>query len=350
MNFIAFLKKYKPQLIGVLLIIVLILVGKFISTVDFEQLSNYLTQMPEMFVGVLVVSFSAYLSATIAWHLLMGEARKKVRFVDLFMIKHVGEMLTIFNPTGIIAGEGIKAIYLQKRGIDSRHGLSSIIMLRILTMLSGIFLTVISGVYLILVKLGDSSKLLYIIIAVALIVFLSYLLTVFLLNPKLYFGRMVEKLQKKKGWSFLTDKIVASSYEINKISSDFFAANKIRFTSSFILCITHWIFGALEFYIILRILGLNPSLIDVVAVEMGIIFFKTIGAIIPGQIGIEEYGNKVMLDAIGVQSNEVWLVATLMRRGRQVFWLAVAGIFMLFISNTTQIKLKENDGNSLHNS
>ncbi len=38
-----------------------------------------------------------------------------------------------------------------------------------------------------------------------------------------------------------------------------------------------------------------------------------------------------MLDLIGVQSNEVWLAASLMRRGRQLFWLAVAGIASLVV-------------------
>jgi len=69
---------------------------------------------------------------------------------------------------------------------------------------------------------------------------------------------------------------------------------------------------------------------------MGVIFFKTIGAVVPGQIGIEEYGNKVMLETIGVQSNEIWLVVTLMRRARQLFWLGIAGIFIFFISLNNQ--------------
>ncbi len=43
--------------------------------------------------------------------------------------------------------------------------------------------------------------------------------------------------------------------------------------------------------------------------------FKAAGAIVPGQIGVEEYGNKVMLDVIGIVSNEIWLVVTLIRRG-----------------------------------
>lgn len=350
MSFIPTIRKHKKIFAAILLIVVLILVGKFISTVDFEQLSKYLTQIPEMFVGVLIASFLGYLSSTVAWYLIMGDERKKVRFSDLFMIKHIGEMLTIFNPTGIIAGDGIKAIYLKKRGIDSQHGLSSVIVFRILFILSGIFLIVLSGVYLLVIKTGDNSKLIHIIITVILIVFLSYLLAIFLLNSKLYFGRTVEKIKRKTNWSFLTESTVTSSYEINQIASNFYTKNKIRFTSSLLLCVAQWVFAALEFFIILRILGLNISIIDVVAIEMGVMVFKTIGTVIPGQIGIEEYGNKVMLDAIGIQSNEVWLTATLMRRGRQVFWLAAAGIFMIILSKTSDIKLKKNDGDPLHNS
>lgn len=343
MNFIDFLKKYKQYLFAILLILVLILVGKFISTVDFKLLGTYLSEMPGMFAGVLITSFLAYLAPTFAWKLIMGPECRHVRFVDLFMIKHIGEILTAFNPTGVIAGESVKTVYLHKRGVDTKYGLSSILMLRILIILSGIFLVVLSGVYLIVVKAGDSSNLLYILIAVSLIIFLSYLLVVFLLDPKLHLGKTIENIQKKTKWKFLTDKIVSSSYEINKISSDFFAVNKIRFTGAFLLSLSQWIFGAMEFYIVLRMLGLDVSVVDAVAVEMGVIFFRTMGTFVPGQIGIEEYGNKVMLNAIGVDSNEVWLIATIMRRGRQVFWLAMAGIFTIIMSKTPKVEVRNTD-------
>ena len=254
------------------------------------------------------------------------------------MIKHVGEMLTTFNPTGIIAGEGVKAVYLHKLGMETRYSVSSIAMIRILLMIAGVFLVLTSGVYLIVVKSGDSSQLLYILIAIVLTVVLTYFLMIYLLNPKLYLGKTVEYLAKKKNWSFLTEKVISSTYEINKISSEFFMANKIRFIIAFLLCALHWIFLAVEFYVIFKILGMDVSVIDSIAVQMGVIIFITLGAFVPGQIGIEEYGNKVMLAAIGVQSNEVWFMATLMRRARLVFWLLVAGIFILFISKKSDMK------------
>ena len=127
--------------------------------------------------------------------------------------------------------------------------------------------------------------------------------------------------------------------EMNEISAIFFRENKGKFLLAFLLCVIHWIFGAMEFYIVLNMMGLDVPLTKAIAVEMGVIVFKTAGAIVPGQIGVEEYGNKVMLDAIGIVSNEIWLVVTLMRRGRQLFWLIVAGIFMLIISKFSQVSL-----------
>ena len=54
-------KKYKKPIIALLLVFVLILVGRFISNVDFKELGKYLAQMPGMFVGVIVASFGLYI-------------------------------------------------------------------------------------------------------------------------------------------------------------------------------------------------------------------------------------------------------------------------------------------------
>jgi hypothetical protein len=73
----------------------------------------------------------------------------------------------------------------------------------------------------------------------------------------------------------------------------------------------------------------NISVIDAISMEVGVSLFKSLGAIVPGQIGIEEYGNKIMLDVVAVKGNEIWFVVSLVRRSRQLFWLSVAGVFFL---------------------
>lgn len=295
--------------------------------------------MPGMFVGVIVMSLFAYISSTAAWSLCMGGEARKVPFIELFMYRHVGEMLSLFNPTGILAGESLKAFILNKRGVSGTDGVSSILLQRVLVILSGVVLMVISVLYLTAGQALNGGNLLLIIITASLIGFLGYVVIRFLVHPKLFLGKTMEKLKRKTGWKLFSDKLISSSYEMNEVSSNYFRENKKRFILAFFMCLVHWIFGAMEFFIVLKMMGMNISVIEASAVEMGVILFKTVGAIVPGQIGIEEYGNKVMLDAIGIVSNEIWLIVTLMRRGRQLFWLLIAGIFMMIISKTLKIKL-----------
>ena len=155
--------------------------------------------------------------------------------------------------------------------------------------------------------------------------------------------RINKTRQPKKKITFITDKSVASIYDINQLLSDFFRYRKTSFISAFLLSAAQWMFGALEFFIVLRMLSVPVVFPDAVAVEMGVIFFKTVGAVVPGQLGIEEYGNKVMLDTIGVHGNEIWLVITLMRRSRQLFWLGIAGIFAIVISKNNQKEISTDD-------
>lgn len=335
----GFFKKYKKYIVLALLITVFLLIARFISTIDLELFKTYLSDMPDMFLGVLLMSLLAYISSTIAWKLCMGSEARKVPFVELFMYRHVGEMLSLFNPTGVVAGESLKALILHKRGVSATDSVSSILLQRVLVILSGALLMTISVLYLTAGQILNGKNVLLIVLVTVLVIFLAYLVTRFLVHPKLFIGKTIEKLQKKTGWSFFSDKLVASTYEMNQVSSNYFLNNKKRFLLAFFMCLVHWIFGAMEFYIILKMMGIEITVIQASAAEMGVMLFKIIGTIVPGQIGVEEYGNKVMLNAIGVAGGEVWLVVTLMRRGRQLFWLLIAGLFLLIISKRLQIKL-----------
>ena len=73
----SFYKKYKNVIKVVLLLIVLAFVGQFIWQTDFEEIGGYLKKMPYTFIGILMLSFVAYFSATLSWKLCMGKDRSK---------------------------------------------------------------------------------------------------------------------------------------------------------------------------------------------------------------------------------------------------------------------------------
>ena len=106
---------------------------------------------------------------------------------------------------------------------------------------------------------------------------------------------------------------------------------KVLFLSG-VFALLHWVFGGLEFYLILKFLGLKVSVLQALLVDLGVVLFKAAGAFVPGQLGVEEYGNKIMLAFIGIPAEEIWVTASVLRRARQLFWIVFAVIvyFLVF--------------------
>lgn len=329
---VNFYKKYKKAIRVILLLLVLAFLAQFIKNTDFQQIGQYLKKMPFTFIAVLGLSFLAYLSATLAWKLCLGDDDSKVSLGQLFMMRHVGEMLSVFNPTSVVAGETLKAHYLSKSGVTSENGVSSILLSRILIILSAVLLTILSAIYLIVSVFGANENLIFAILAALVMGGFGYLLARFLLHSKFYLARLFKSLQNRFGKKYISDKFLLAVENVNRTSYIFYNHHRKRFILAFVLSIVHWIFGAAEFYIILHTLEIDCNLLNAVAIEMGVIVFKTLGAIVPGQVGIEEYANKIMLGMIGVASNEVWLVVSILRRARQLFWVGIAGLFYWMIS------------------
>lgn len=75
---------------------------------------------------------------------------------------------------------------------------------------------------------------------------------------------------------------------------------------------------------------------------MGVILFKSAGAFVPAQIGVEEYGNKIMLAAIGLPETEIWVSASILRRARQLFWIFLGlTIYFVVIKKSNILVLKQ---------
>jgi len=336
---IAFYHKYKKAIKVILLLLVLALIGQFIMHTDFEEIGGYLKRMPFTYLGVIAMSFLAYLSATIAWRLCLVDDGAKVEIGQLFMIRHVGEMLSVFNPSSVIAGETLKVHYLKKKGISNQNSISSILMSRILIILSAVLLILLSSIYLMVRTFGVDRNVFFVIVGALILGGFGYLLARFLLHSKLYLARTIRKLQAKIGQKYISDEFCNSVEDINQTSYIFYNQNNNKFILSFMLSIIHWILGAAEFYLILKVLGFEISFFNAIAIEMGVILFKTVGAIVPGQVGVEEYANKIMLEMIGIASNEVWLVVSIMRRARQIFWVGIAGVFYWIIARAKKTQI-----------
>jgi glycosyltransferase 2 family protein len=298
---------------------------------------------------LIAVTFIAYLMVTVAWKLSFYLYPGHISTAMLFIIRQIGESLAQINPTNVIAGEALKAILLRRKKIPYKDSIVSLTISRFLVLFSALTLIMI-GVYLFFDQLKFMAGTVPLVATIA----LMFILLLFLLY-RLGSGKGILSMPVKllvlvnrrfpnlKGMSNTIEKMNEADAEL----IDFYKTKKINFIIAFLLSFASWLMGATEFYVILYLLGLQASYLSCIAIEVGVMVFKGLGAFVPGQIGIEEYASKMMLEFVQVPGSGVWVTVSILRRARQLFWIGVGFIaFLIIIRKTGGLE----DGNTVYNS
>jgi glycosyltransferase 2 family protein len=292
----------------------LVLVGLyfFLKLTDWDRIFALIRSIGWKSLWLLFFTFLSGVFGSIGWHYCILRDRSKVTFIDLFLIRHLGETIGVLNPTGIVAGDGMKVNLLSERGVDTEASLASIIVSRTLTMLShfGVFIGAA-----ILIDFGFSLR--------VIAAFLVFFLVVYLIAKAFrhVLNRLLTDPDSRIGKLWVTIKAQI------RILMNF---DRRAMLIAFLFFAVHWVMGGAEFLLILRFLGVHINLAEAVLIDSGVGFFKAVGILVPGQLGIEEYGNKYMLETVGVENQEVWVTASILRRARQVFWILFGiGVYLV---------------------
>jgi hypothetical protein len=271
----------------------------FIQETDLKKALQLISVIGYRFYLLLFITFIAYLLGTLSWQYTLGSEVKKISLTRLFLIRHVGETVAWFNPTSIVGGDALKGVLLAKYDIDKKKVVLSVLLSRIIMILSQLLLLFMTTCYLVF-KHPESA--------------VSRFSTLKLGLPLAWFSSADLSLKLNALWRDVKQMITDHS-KLVTIACGF--------------AVLHWLVGSLEFFFILKFLGLKVSPMQALLVDLGVIIFKAAGAFIPGQLGIEEYGNKIMLIAIGIPGTEIWISASILRRARQIVW-AGFGILIYF--------------------
>ncbi len=273
------------------------------------------------FLLLLGITLCAYVLGTLSWQCCLGSSAKKLSLFRLFIIRHTGETFGVFNPVSVVGGDWLKVKLLKQAGIAGGAAGSSVILSRAIMVISqlmlftAVTLLALRGKQLAL-PYGPYPR--YLIAGVVLIGVAAMIL---------YF------IGKKSG-----NRRLRETFETMKMQ---LRLHKILLLWSLLLATLHWVVGAMEFWLILDMLDIHISALQAMMVDMGVILFKSAGAFIPGQLGVEEYGNKIMLLIIGVQGAGIWITASILRRARQLFWVLLGlVIYFAFFKNAGGMRWK----------
>jgi hypothetical protein len=297
-----------------LVLSVCISLALFLRATDFQEVFDLLGQIGWKVAYILLSTFSAYVLGSLGWKYCLGAEAAKTSTFRLFVYRQVGETLALFNPTSIVAGDWLKSRALKKQGVQEAVANHSVILARILMVLTQMALLIIALSWLLL---GDELSAPWRtgvgIVLASLLVALSLLLYMLFKNAKVD--------SRWKTWNTLLEyKNALGTYMLEHPKKTAIAA---------LFMSLHWIAGSLEMFFILHFLGYDVTVFHGLLMDMGVILIKSVGAFIPGQLGLEELANKTVIFLIGISSASLWISVSIIKRARQLFWSIVGGILYL---------------------
>lgn len=326
---------YKVGFKILILVCIAVPITIFILQVDFKIVLEELRRIGVGFGLILLVTFVAYLLGTIGWWICLGSERTRISLWQLFGIRQIGETVGLYNPSSIVGGDMLKTELLKPHGISNSGASTSVVVSRVAAVMSQLMLLMLCLCW----WAATENNLLtpFWLGGVRTVI-------VLLLLAKLGFFYLILRhrspsVATAQTSTNLWQRFRSAVYQLVGQTQIFFQQHTYLFWSSYCFFFLHWLIGGLEFYIILRFLNYPVQLTQSIGMDMGVVFFKSLGAFVPGQVGVEELGNKVVLASISIHAASIWATVSILRRARQVFWIMVGAVCYVFVRKTDALKV-----------
>ena len=319
----------------------IILIGILIYKTDVNSIAKQLGMIGSFFPLVILVTFTSQFIAVFAWYLSFFPSISPSALFHLFNIRLIGESFAQVNPTNVIAGETLKGILLKdKLGVDYLQGAASLLLSRIMIILSSGALLIVGAAFLFQRLAFDGLKTASVIICILILAAIFGFIYA-LKMKKGVFAPAAFVIRKLFG-RFEKMSIVADA--VSKLDSElikFYHQKRNAFYLVFSLSVLHRVVGSMEYYIIFWALDINAGFISCILFDLSSMLFRSAGFFVPAQLGFEEFGNKLMCSLTNVPGEETWITVSLVRRGRQIFWILAGFVVYVFLSSGVKKELKK---------
>lgn len=294
----------------------------FLRATDISESIHLIGQLGFYSVFILITTFFAYLFGALGWSFCI-DSDIKPSVKQLFIIRHIGNTITLFNPTSAIAGEVFNARALMDEGVKEINAYKSVLLSRMLMVLSQLILLIVVLIWLIFFLSDILPCEIIPLIYISFVFIITAILSLaFLLLKK---GSEMSTAPKSKKWY----KIINRIKEMRFLLAEYIRRRPKETLIAFFFFSIHWFLGSLELFFILYFLNFSVDIWDGLFLDTLIIVLKSTVSFIPGQLGIEELINKFVLHLVGISSPNLWLSVSILRRSRQLFWSGVA-LFLYF--------------------
>lgn len=341
----AFNKSTIANLLAIMIIIVLcsLLISEYYDFVD----SNNLVSRMILLGATVIIIFLPYcvvmLNETWGWINCFGKGSKQITIHKMLLIRIATETLQQSLPGGAVYAELVRP-YLLKKHLNFEYPES--ISANVVTKLNILIAQIIFLIFGLLIFIAYSANT---IASSGLfsernfqltgIVFISVtLLLTYLLYKKHLLLRIVHLMEKInfKPVRKLFNKIHNNALEIDNIVSDFFMNHKARLLLTITLFFFTWIFMALESLIILKVMGINASIFQMIMIESIISIVRMTFFFLPGALGPQDLSIMVLFNLAGLpdpSANAVLFV--LLKRLKELVWIIIGYVLLMLLGIKT---------------
>jgi hypothetical protein len=287
---------------------------------------------------ILIPYFFIILSDSFGWKHSFGKIKSQISAAKLFYLRLATETLQTSLPGGAVYAEIIRPVLLKKYlRFEYCDSISANIITK-LNILVAQVLFFILGVAIIIIFLREKigllllpSYLLYLTLSIVVILPILSTYMIYrknLLIKAIYLFKKI-KLQPVKN---LVCKILPSVIKINEITSLFSKEYKRDLVIAVTFFFTTWILMALESLVILKVIGVDADIFQVILIESLISFVRIIFFFIPGAVGPQDVTVIILFNLAGISdSQSTALLFVLLKRTKEFFWIITGYILLLLL-------------------
>jgi hypothetical protein len=313
---------------------------RLISHADYSKVVSLLQHAGTLLLLVPVPYIATSFFDTLGWRQTFPLVGRSVVFSKLFSIKLMSEAMLMSLPGGTALAESLKPLLLNRICvIPISEGIATGVM-------RNCFLSIGHSVYVaVSVIVGHeflvrgSEKIIgfdglpIVILGASLTVLLLFgtVAAVFL------YGSVAEKFHRAMlqiPFSPLRTWLLKQEEKILDIDHQFSKFRKLSFKEAGVAVsffVIAWFFETVETFLIMKLLGIDLSFAEILALESALSFVRSMIVFLPAGIGIQDYGYVRFLDGFGVTDcADLGAAFVLIKRSKEVFWIIFGYILLAF--------------------
>ncbi len=272
--------------------------------------------------GLLVVTvyLTGFVTDTATWQLMIPSASLTPAWLyRLWQLRMVGEALNLIIPAGSLGGEPVKAYLLKQRcKIGYREGAASLVMAKTVILLA---LIGFSAVGFFLMTRNPAIPASYVSVAGAGLAALTLGVGGFFVVQRWRLASHLAAWLSRRDYGGKLSRFLEDINAVDNFFVAFYAGQPQRFAAGLVFAFGAWLIGTVELYVIFTFLDHPIDFADAVILETVVQLVRAGSFFIPANLGATEAGLLFLSEALyGVGS--LGLAASLVRRGRDILWIA----------------------------